>query len=568
MLVKKSILLFLAMSNGLGNVAYANSKKPFTHIIVGLGTAGAVLARFLSDDRKNNVLVLEAGQNRSNDPIVKQGAATIFSNFTALSYSPKYAFTRLVADFTNGVDLAEQLSSGRLWGGGSAHNFMALTRNEPKFWNDLAATAHDPEWSYKNLVSLFKKLEHFHPNGIIPNAAQRGLKGRHLQIIQNPPVFSSPFNQLASTALGVPIIPDYNVSEGVIGITAQQSYTDAITGERSFSISAFLPPTILTPEGKGIGRNLTVLSGSDVRRVLLNEKNDKAIGVEYVNNGKCHCVKACKEVILCAGAPFSAAILQYSGIGKEDVLKPQNIKTRVRLPRVGEGLKIQYGIIMGMTGTADSGVFAYVDGHPFFPAGNVAGDGVRRFQLTTVPALQALLPLDILSATNTVEAEGISGFAWNLRPRSVGTAFIIDPTSGTFPNVQYDLYSDGDVTDPDSDLSASVAMFKLFKEIADANGSTMVYPTPEAFADPSNQLLAAAAKGALVYSQLSGTYHYTGTCNIGTNPRNSVVDNKLRVHKVKNLRVADNSIYPSPGAAWSGYVVGAQCAKFLGAKIH
>lgn len=557
------------------------SEKNADYIIVGLGTAGSVAARYLSDPvhgkYKNSVLVFEAGINRTDDPVISEGFTFFSQNADELGYNSKYTITKLCPDENfniAGASASEQYSTGRLWFGASAHNFFAAVRGSSDRWDDLAAAVGSSQWKYNRLLPGMKFLETF--VGTTTQPQDRGFKGP-LTITQVLPLLSPGLvANAASTVTGAPILPDYNVPQGNTCLSVEQAYSSPDLLLRTYGFN-FLPLNILSFNGNGRhGRKLKVVSSAFVHRVIFDGK--KAIGVEYFkkDDKKGYVAYARKKVILCAGAPFSAAILQRSGIGPKNVLEQPtvNVDVLVDNPLVGTGLKEHYGILFAMTqptNPADQltvGFAAYSDGRNFFaPAGT--GDNLRRFQTTFTTSL-ALLPAGLLSTLGLNPFQpGIGGFSWYLRPQSSGTAFIVDNSPFTQPDIRFMLYTDGDLTNPASDLSASVAAFKMVKAIADDAGLTMLYPPASHFT--SNQLLVADAGGCLSFSQLSMTNHYTGTCNMGTSLANSVISSKnLHVHGVKDLMVADSSIYPFPetgNTAWQCYIAGLRAAKILDARV-
>lgn len=554
------------------------------YIIVGLGTAGAVCARYLSDPvngkYKNSVLVLEAGQNRTDDPEVLAGLNTF--NFDEAPFNPKYSITKVCPDENPllGFFANEQYSTGRMWFGASAHNYMFTDRGSSDVWDDLAAQVGSNQWTYNNLLPFMKFIETFHGTSTQPN--DRGFNGP-LQVTQTTPLIEPGdffFVDAASAVLGAPILPDYNVPDGNTLVGVAQSYNTPDFNRRSFAFD-FLPRTILSADGKGLnGRKLRVRSGAFVNRVIF--KGDKAIGVEYFsdNQKNGHIVYAKKKVILCAGCPFSAVILQRSGIGPKAVLEDPkvNIPVRVDSPMVGSGLKAHYGIIYAMTQPEDpqhqltTEFLSLADGRNFFaPAGT--GDNLRRFQTDWVNGFFEL-PAGLLSPLSlNPDDPGVANFTWYLRPRSVGTAFIVDDSPFTLPDIRFNLYSDGDLTDPASDLSAAVAAFKMINAVAMATGATMLYPPASHFPPvaPNDDQLAADAGGCISFTPLSLTNHYAGTCNMGTDISNGVISGTdLHVFGTRNLMVADSSIYPFPATgntSWQCYIAGIKAANILGFQL-
>lgn len=564
------------MTKHCHKVKKCEEKYDADYIIVGLGTAGSVLARYLSDPINgrfvNKVLVLEAGQNHSLDPAVQAGQFNPnFPSLSELAYNPKYAFTKICPDTSPilGIYPNEQYSTGRGWFGSSAHNFQLAVRGSSDRWNELANTVGNDQWTYNNLLPFMKFLETY--NGTSTQPQDRGNSGP-LQITPFPLLAGSdlPLANALSNITGASILPDYNVPDGNITISNGQTYNTADLLTRSFGFD-FLPPNILNPDGTSAdGRKLLVKSGAFVSKVIFKDK--KAVGVQYFldNDKKPHVAYAKKEIILCAGCPFSAAILQRSGIGPAAVLKDPkvNIPVLVDNPFVGNNLKVHYGAIQAASLPADavpSAMLGFVDGRPFFaPAG--AGDNNRRMQLFMVGGFFEI-PAGVLSAADIDPNQpGVSGLLWNLRPRSSGTAFLVDDSPFTPPDIRFNLYSDGDQTDPASDLSNTIAMYKIVNTAVNAIGGQTLYPPASHFV--SDDLLAVDAGASINFSQLSMTNHYTGTCNMATDISGGVVSSAdLHVFGVRHLMVADSSIYPFPetgNTAWQCYLAGLMAAKVLG----
>ena len=543
----------------------------YDYVIVGLGTSGSVLARYLSDNFANKVLVLEAGENRSEDPIVNAGVFGL--NQTELAYNPKYSLTKanaetnpILGNFPNVI-----FSAGRMWFGSSGHNFLLANRGSSDRWDDLVSITGDAQWSYTNLVPYFKFLETF--NGVSQEAALRGDAGP-LQVSQLPNIPNSLADAVA-LATNTPQVDDYNVPTGNLSVAPAQLFDDPTFTFRSYG-KDFLPASILGPDGRGIGgRQLTVKSGSHVTRILF--KGTKAIGVQYVQRG---CTKTCyakKKVILCAGSPFSSQILQLSGIGDPAILGDPFVQIPVKVanPLVGTGFKTHYGPLLVATTSEEQQpplpVVAFVDGAPYYTPPPGEPQNIRREHLNFFPPVYSA-PSGILSAANIEPFDfGVFGFAWNLRPRSSGTAYIIDNNPLTMPDIRFNLYSDGDLTDVSSDLSMSVAMLKTMRDSVTTNGmnGTVVYPPPEHF--DSDDSLAFDSGAAVNFSGTSVTNHYSGTCNMGTDISNGVVSGTdLHVFGVQNLMVADNSIFPFPASGntcFQAYIAGIIAAKILGAVI-
>lgn len=560
------------------------------YIIVGLGTAGAVAARYLSDPDscgkyETSVLVLEAGENYSQDPFLAEGLNQYIPRAGQLWFNPKYSFTTIAAEPTIPTPPAKMpfpdalafliFSHGRCWFGSSAHNGMTAIRGSSDFYDSIATGAGNPQWSYNNLLPYMKFLETY--TGTSEQPDQRGVSGPlFMRQTNTPPIGNYP--AIISSVSGAPILEDHNVSAAnTVVATKLQAYTSQDGKTRVWAYN-FLPTTILQPDGYAVGdRKLRVKSGAFVNKVIF--EGTKAVGVEYISkSGKTKIEKAKKGVILCAGCPFSASILERSGVGDSAILSNPKVDVDVVVnnPLVGEGLKNHYGIMYAHTQSANpsnalaQSVRYFVDGSPFYAGAQV---GVRKMQALLFPFLN-LLPAGLRSSLGLPVYDnplfpfipGVQGWSWNLSPRSTGSSHIVSKSPFTVPEMMFQPYTDGDLTDPDSDLSVAVAMLKLVKQVADDAGGTMIYPEPATFT--SDVELARAAQAMLTFSQYTWAVgHYAGTCNMGTGINNSVVSSHdLHVWGTERLYVADNSITEQPedgNNAWTAYLFGLKMADIL-----
>lgn len=528
--------------------------QEYDYVIVGLGTAGAVLARELSDpDKKgkyrNSVLVIESGENRTDDPIVT--SSNPFTNLNEITYNPKYAFDYPVrSDPSNGPVYI--YSAGRMWGGSSAKNYLLAVRGTPAIYNSWALMSGNSDWTYDNLLPLMKKLETFFPNSTtVLDPAQRGTSGP-LDITQSPPFTATQqqFAQVESTITGAPIVSDYNnPAEGITGISVSQQFiTPPPNSQRSFSISAFLPVgQIISANGRGLnGRKLRIVSDALASRVLFNKKN-KAIGVEYIlsnsTTNKVVQVYARKKVILSAGVAQSPAILQRSGIGDPALLNSLNIPVVVANPNVGANLMDHYGPVaqISIPTSASAGPLAFIDARPYMPA-----DNVRRLQFISTPAGPGSARI----------------IAWILKPQSNGSVNIVTRDATVYPDFKVNFYTDGSTSDVGSDAYLAVSAYKIIRDLAVALGGQTVYPPPADYASDAKLLADAKANTNL-------GFHGTGTARMAISSADGVVDGHLHVFGVKNLMVADASIEPiatNGNTAYGAYVIGLEAARIIKAE--
>lgn len=565
---KTCLILFAALTGSLG----ASELITYDYIIVGNGTAGAVLARKLSDDKKAKILVLEAGANHSEDPnVLDASGVNLLSILTELTIDPKYAQTYGVAAVFPLQFIT--YSEGRGWGGSSAHNYLEAIRGSPWIYNGWATLSGSTQWSYNNLLPLMKAIETYTPDPGPPNTAQRGTSGP-ISITQTGTLADLEADTLAQdlaiTGTNNGFIEDINDPTAVsttghtgLGFAPYQMFatpgaTLGTVGHRSFSSNSFLPSSVVSSLGKATdGRLLRIESNASVSRVLFNGK--KAIGVEFVYGTNENQVLQAygKKIILCAGGINSAAILQRSGIGDANLLNSLGIDVLVDNPNVGANLINQYGA--GATVAVGTTVTPFLQGFvngacatPFSAPFDYPDDNTRRIQFAAAAAgpSQSLV------------------FAFILEPKSRGSVQIVSANPLIQPKVSLNCYSDGGVETQGTDANLVVDAYYL---IANGVGSgNMISPPSGLFAQPPGDVVQDATLLAIAQNGIIATSHILGTTAMGTSIQNGVVDGNLQVFGVQNLMVADLGVAPvSPdgNTCFAVYVIGLNAARILGAPV-
>lgn len=536
----------------------SKSSSCWDYIIVGNGTAGAVLARQLSENDVDNpgkgVLVLEAGFNYDHDPIaLDPDAVGGTPNSTTLS-NPPYAFKFTYT--VNGVLSPTPTSAGMGWGGSSMHNFMIAVRPTPNVLNNWAALSGDSRWSYNKILPVVKAVESYYPHATSDsfvlysgaNYHERGDRGL-LSILQfTAPIATDPFyitiGTHANTGVGLPA--DYNdPSQGTVGISAPQRFnTPFPERNRSFSSRDYLD-AVVDLNGDGLfGRKLKIRSGTFVTRVLF--KGKKAIGVEYfLETNPARLMRAFgKKIILAAGFFNTTPILERSGIGNRSILESLGIRVIVNNPNVGEHVQDHYGATATMTGPAVPSATGFTDlrGQDGYPA-----DSIRRMQM------------NISTNAGNVQFSGLI-----MNPLSTGSLHIVSADPIVPPELSLHAYTDGSVNTFGTDANMIVSYLKYIKQYADQTGRTMVTPTPAQYAAGDTALLAFAQ------TRFGFQAHQVGSTRMATSIKDGVVDGKLRVFGVKNLMIVDNSIMPQISDGNTGFpafLIGMEAAEILGADV-
>ncbi|MCB1117108.1 MAG: GMC family oxidoreductase [Chlamydiia bacterium] len=538
----------------------------YDYIIVGNGTAGATLARKLSDDKKTKVLVLERGINHDDDPLVLQTSGSdLAATWTTLSYNTKYSDTWAIA-VLNPLQTTNY-TVGRGWGGSSMHNYLDVVRGTPSIYDGWSAAAGDDSWNYNNLLPIMKAIENYTPNAdAVFDAAQRG-SGGPIQVTQTPSITADALALAFETPLNVGFVADYNdptlgtpgiglgIGMGPYELFAYPGAFPGTTGDRSFSSNAFLPRSVIRKNGVAKdGRLLRIESNSTVSRVFF--KGKKAHGVEFVyGDNPNKVIKALgKKIILCAGSVYTPAILQRSGIGDAALLNSLGIPVIVDNPNVGANFDNQYGpqvVVSGTTTSAAPSLQAFVNasGTPALPAPyDYTADlptNKRRLQFI---------------ASNI--APGLTNIlAFIMDPQSKGSIEITSRDALVSPDINLAIYSDGAFTTHGTDANLAVTFFKLLRQVA---GITLPAPLNTTVDDLDFYLYARSPSGMVVSS------HISGSARMGQSAADSVVNNRLEVFGVEGLYVGDLSVapvIPDGNTCFAVYVIAMKLAEILGVPV-
>lgn len=346
------------------------SSQPLDFIIVGGGTAGLVVANRLSEDPTVHVLVLEAGEDLTEDPRVIIPAMWT----TLLGSDADWQFSTSAQPGLK--DRSIRQPRGKVLGGSSAINgqtFVAPSRVEINAWGQLG----NPGWDWEGLVPYFKKSY-----TLIPPADEATL--RHLSIdwvdeayrgtegplkISFPGVKENPlckawidaFRGMHKLTTGGKFFPCFvlNLSHADFpdpfsgkstGAYSNAASVDPESKTRSYAASAYGPALKQRP-------NVRIVTGADVSRILFDETNQAsavATGVQASVGGKLQTFHAAKEVVLAAGSIGTPKLLELSGVGNPTLLAKHGIHCLVDLPGVGENL--QDHLMTGMSYEVNDGV--------------------------------------------------------------------------------------------------------------------------------------------------------------------------------------------------------------------
>lgn len=535
--------LFCLLSNSSLQAKSCHQSSRADYVIVGVGTAGGLLAKRLTDDKKTSVIALHVGENLTEDPQVKYSRNAITTVLSAL-IGPPY--------FENGLTIPQPNADNRelLWvlalpeGGASSVNAGAWCRGTNQLYSQWEAIA-GPDWSVDRISAIYKLLENY--QGDTTNPEARGFCGPiDVRQVPDPSQVSLTFTQAIIEAAGVPLVLDYNDPLTPIGASPQLQYTQKGPNGylRVSSATAFLNEKVMTPDGKGVhGRKLRVLFESTGLRTIWD--GNKAIGVEYLHDGKIKKVMAKKGVIVCAGLQ-SSAFLMHSGIGERSLLESLNIPVVFDNPNVGQGLAEQPSVRMLFTSNPDdtpllnqNSPFAQIAWLPA-PGGD---PGIRELRFTTVNPIP-----------------GVTLGIFDLcQPKSRGSVTINSADPLAPPVINLGVLSNSE------DLTLFQQGFQVYiKGINQALQTIdplyqLVYPDP-ALLDDSALLI------DFIKENVACNEHFQSQCRMAPIDQGGVVDSTGHVYGVENLLVADDSISPmdmdgSPMA--SAYLIAANIAQLI-----
>jgi choline dehydrogenase-like flavoprotein len=312
----------------------------FDFVVVGGGSAGAVVAARLSEDPDCRVALVEAGGPPPPEELMPAACP-------ALQQNPATDWMYTADAGGCGLGLMEgrmMVPRGKMLGGSSGINYMAYVRGHPGDFDAWAAAGADG-WSYGDVLPYFKKSEGLAPSGdIVVDAEAHNTQGPLGVSVRAPVLTGAEQFVDAAVAAGIPR-GDYNGRDrgGPDGVVSLLQTTTR-QGKRSSTYHAFL-------EGDVEARpNLEVICGAQVTRLLIEgDPGDlRATGVEYrTADGQTASVRADKEVVLSAGAVGSPQILMLSGVGPLEEIEAVGVTCQLDAPDVGKHLKdhLQVGLL-------------------------------------------------------------------------------------------------------------------------------------------------------------------------------------------------------------------------------
>ncbi len=510
--------------------------QTFDFIVIGAGSAGCVMADRLSENGRWSVLVLEAGghDRRAWIKLPIGYGRTFFDERVNWKYQ---------AEPDPELDgRAAYWPRGKVVGGSSSINALVYCRGLPHDFDDWRA-AGNIGWGWSDVQPVFERFE----RRISRSGTATGSGPYAVADVTDE---AHPINRHffdAARELGLPSTDDFNGASpegvGVYAITRRR-------GLRCSAADAFLRPAL---------RRKTVQLQTRALATRIVVEGGRVVGVDYRRDGVEFSARARADVVLSAGAVASPHLLQLSGIGPGALLQEHGIPVLLDLPGVGGGLQdhlaVSYhfrsrlptlnDLLHSWGGKARAGLrYATGRGGPLSLSVNQCGGFIRAKSTSPFPDLQ--LYFNPLTWTTAVEGkrrlvspDSFSGFLLSYqpaRPTSRGRIDIDSRDPLGPPRIRPNSLS------TEADIDSVVAGGRLLQAIVGTSAMRDIIAAPIA---PAIEDMDDAALLADFRARSGTVFHPVGTCRMGPDPRDCVVDARLRVHGIKGLRVVDASVFPN-----------------------
>lgn len=504
-------------------------------IVVGSGSAGAVVAGRIAAETDAQVLLVEAG-GRDRNPLFRVPL------MTGILLRGRYANWFYHTEPEPGLGGRRLFwPRGKVLGGSSAINGMVWTRGLPSDYDGWAQRGL-PGWGWDNVLARYRRIEGHHGG---TTDLHGGDGPQTLSEFRDINPLSQAFLDAGAQA-GYPRTDDFNgaAPEGM----GRYDFTIS-KGRRLSAAGAWLAPNKDRP-------NLRILTGTHAMRVLLDA--GRAVGVELMQGQNRITARATSEVVLSCGTVNTPQLLMVSGIGPAAHLAEHGIAVQHDLPGVGQGVqdhllvRVEHDCNQPVTLhgllRADRAALALGQALLFGtgPAARFpleAGAFLRSDPGLDMPDLQAhFLPGRSTAAvrlpwrTSTgLQGHGFFANIYQMRPQSRGQIQLRSADPKDPPAI-----TGGYLTAP-RDIAVLRSGVRRLREIF-AQSSFDPWRGPEIRPGPEAQ--SDADLDAWIRANAESVYHPVGSCRMGTDDL-AVTDAELRVRGIAGLRIADASVMPT-----------------------